>query len=262
VKELPSPPDWDRHVLRQVNLDEAWSFLNPSMLYGKHLGLKGSVSQKLASGDPKAVKLQELVEALKEECRDGLMQSDAVFQFFPACRSGETILLTNPESGAKLQEFVFPRSARGHCLADYVSGVSDGDSVCMFAVTAGTGIRKVYQHYKDRGEFLKSHTIQALAVETAEGLAEWLHARIRGLWGLADPPGLERKDYFQARYRGKRYSFGYPACPDLSNQEKLWQLLQPEEIGIVLTEEHMMEPEASVSALVFHHPEAVYFSAG
>jgi len=103
---------------------------------------------------------------------------------------------------------------------------------------------------------------QALALETAEAAAEWLHARLRAAWGFPDPPNLARQALFQARYRGKRYSFGYPACPDLESQTELFRLLHPEDIGVELTEGFMMEPEASVSALVFHHPDATYFSVG
>ena len=93
----------------------------------------------------------------------------------------------------------------------------------------------------------------------AEGAAELVHARLRALWGFDDPPETTMRDRFAARYRGKRYSFGYPACPDLAGQEPLFAALKPEEIGVHLTEGHMMDPEASVSAVVFHHPEAKYF---
>jgi 5-methyltetrahydrofolate--homocysteine methyltransferase len=85
---------------------------------------------------------------------------------------------------------------------------------------------------------------------------------MRAAWGFPDPPELSRKEIFQARYRGTRYSFGYPACPDLDQQAQLFALLRPEEIGVDLTEGSMMEPEASVSALAFHHPDAAYFSVG
>ena len=91
--------------------------------------------------------------------------------------------------------------------------------------------------------------------------AEWLHRRIREDWGFPDPPTMTMQDRFTSRYRGKRYSFGYPACPNLDDQQGIWKLLQPEEIGVQLTEGMMMEPEASVSALVFHHPDCAYFTA-
>jgi 5-methyltetrahydrofolate--homocysteine methyltransferase len=113
---------------------------------------------------------------------------------------------------------------------------------------------------KQRGEYLRSHALQALALETAEAAAEWLHARLRNLWGFPDPPETTMRDRFRSHYRGKRYSFGYPPCPELADQAILWELLEPEDIGVGLTEGFMMDPEASVSALVFQHPDAVYFS--
>ena len=104
--------------------------------------------------------------------------------------------------------------------------------------------------------------MQALALESAEAYAELLHARIREAWGFPDPIDLGMLDRFRTRYRGIRMSFGYPACPDLDHQEKLWRLLGPNEIGVHLTDGMMMDPEASVSALVFHHPQAQYFGVG
>ena len=129
-------------------------------------------------------------------------------------------------------------------------------------MTAGEGIRARAEQLKERGDLLKSHAIQALALETAEAAAEWLHHKLRGRWGIPDEPGTTMRDRFRAAYRGKRYSFGYPACPDLSLQRRLFDLLRPEDIGITLTEGFMMEPEASVSAVVLHHPDARYFSVG
>jgi 5-methyltetrahydrofolate--homocysteine methyltransferase len=99
-----------------------------------------------------------------------------------------------------------------------------------------------------------------VAVETAEAAAEWLHQKLRADWELADPPELSAIDLFQARYRGKRYSFGYPACPELSDQAELFRLLDGRKIGVELTEGFMMDPEASVSAIVVHHPQARYFA--
>ena len=115
---------------------------------------------------------------------------------------------------------------------------------------------------KPRGSYLYSHGLQALAIETAEACAEWLHRRIREDWGFPDPATMSMPDRFTSRYRGKRYSFGYPACPNLEDQAGIWMLLRPEDIGVHLTEGMMMDPEASVSALVFHHPDCTYFSTG
>ena len=249
-----------------------WSYINPKMLYGKHLGLRGNPFDLLAEGDPRALELKALVDDLKAESRPGAaapMVARAVWQFFPASRVGETLRLHDPVGSERvLAELTFPRQEKGErlCLADYVrpegSLLPGRDAVCLFVVTAGEGIRARYEELKARGEYLKSHAVQALAIESAEAAAEWLHKKLRAQWGFPDLPDATMMDMFQAHYRGKRYSFGYPACPDLALQEKLFSLLSPEEIGVSLTEEHMMEPEASVSALVFHHPDAKYFSAG
>ena len=115
--------------------------------------------------------------------------------------------------------------------------------------------------WKDRGEYVRSHALQALAIECAEAFAEMLHSRLRTLWGFPDPPELSISEKLKARYRGIRVSFGYPACPNLADQATLFRLLEPESFGLTLTEGFMMDPEASVSAVVFHHPAAKYFKA-
>jgi len=135
------------------------------------------------------------------------------------------------------------------------------DSVAFFITTAGEGVRAKAEELKNAGEYLLCHALQALAVETAEAAAEWLHAKLRAAWGFPDPPETTMLDRFQGRYRGKRYSFGYPACPDLGDQVTLFRLLDGNKIGVELTEGFMMDPEASVSALVLHHPQARYFAA-
>ncbi len=246
----PRPPDLDRHVMR-LPLDEVWRFINPTMLYGRHLGLKGRFEDLMALGDAKAELLREIVEDVKADAR-GWMVARAVWRFFPARASGDTVQIGG-------EALTFPRQRSGDrlCLADFVG---EDDCLCVFAVTAGEGVREHAERFKERGEFLKSHAAQALAIETAEAAAEWLHSKLRGLWGFPDPPDLPMLDRFRAKYRGKRFSFGYPACPDLAMQEVLWRLIDPTEIGVQLTEGHMMDPEASVSALVLHHPEARYFS--
>lgn len=272
LDHLPAAPDTDRHVMRQLPLDEVWGYINPKMLYGKHLGLKGNPAELLDKGDPRALELRDLIDRIKASSRASgayPMAARAVWRFFPASSAGDTLRLHDPRDPDRLAaEFTFPRQDHGDrlCLADYVrpadSELAGRDSVCLFVVTAGEGIRARYEEMKAEGRYLESHAVQALAIETAEAAAEWLHRRLRGQWGFPDLPDLTMMDLFQAHYRGKRYSFGYPACPDLGMQSTLFSLLRPEEIGVTLTEEQMMEPEASVSALVFHHPEARYFSAG
>ena len=263
---LPEPPDLERHVLPTLNLDEVWSHLNLQMLYGKHMGLRGNAVRLLQQRDPKAMELEALFEELKAECRGGAMVARACWQFFPATGEGNRLALYEPEGRQALETFTFGRQRRpdGLSLADFVLPADGGrkDSLALFVTTAGEGIRARAEALKARGEFVKSHGLQALALETAEAAAEWLHGRLRTMWGFPDPPELTMAERLRGRYRGCRYSFGYPACPRLEDQEALFRLLEPERIGVQLTDGFMMDPEASVSALVFHHPDAVYFSVG
>ena len=186
------------------------------------------------------------------------------FAWSEAEPDGDAIALFEPGAKNPVHTFRFGRQAKpgGLSLADFVVPPVHGvrDSIALFVVGAGDGVRERSIAAKEAGEYLESHAIQALAIETAEASAEWLHARLRALWGFPDPLEMTMRDRFSARYRGKRFSFGYPACPDLDHQAALWRLLEPEEIGVTLTDGMMMEPEASVSAMVFHHPDARYFS--
>jgi 5-methyltetrahydrofolate--homocysteine methyltransferase len=270
---IPPVPNLDRNVIEAADLDEVWSYINPQMLYGRHMGLRGRFDDLIAAGDKRAIELEEKIERVKEECRTGAMRIRALWQFFEVEPEGNRIHFFAGRSGSSpIETFQFPRQHKpdGVALSDLVllpareasNGVTKRDHIAMFVTTAGEGIREVAEEAKERGEYLRSYALQALALETAEAAAEWLHARLRALWGFPDPPDLSRQSLFQARYRGKRYSFGYPACPDLESQAGLFRLLRPEDIGVHLTEGFMMDPEASVSALVFHHPEATYFSVG
>jgi 5-methyltetrahydrofolate--homocysteine methyltransferase len=268
---LPAPYP-DRKLIAVPNLTEIWSYINPQMLYVRHLGFKTNFERALEARDPKALELHHAVEEVKDAARQ-FMKVKAVWQFFDAEAEGNELrVFSVPGSRFSVEHtFHFHRQQKpdGLCLSDYVvptlprsHAPTLHDSLALFVVTAGAGIIERANDFKARGEFLKSHALQALALETAEAAAEWLHRRLREDWGFPDPADMTMLDRFQARYRGKRYSFGYPACPALEDQAGIFKLLRPEEIGVNLTEGFMMEPEASVSALVFHHPDCTYFGVG
>jgi 5-methyltetrahydrofolate--homocysteine methyltransferase len=261
---LPAAPYLDRKVRLVPSLSEIWSYINPYMLYGRHLGYKGNFEKNLHDREPKALDLFHDVESVKKRGAE-FMKVRAVWQFFEAERDGNAIHLFEPGAASPLHTFRFGRQPKqdGLCLSDYILDADEGrrDHLAMFVVTAGEGIREQSEAAKAAGEYFYAHALQALAIETAEACAEWLHRRIREDWGFPDPPSMTMQERFTSRYRGKRYSFGYPACPNLDDQKGIWKLLRPEEIGVKLTEGMMMEPEASVSALVFHHPGCVYFTA-
>jgi 5-methyltetrahydrofolate--homocysteine methyltransferase len=262
---IPGVAYLDRKVRNVPDLNELWSYVNPYMLFGRHLGFRGNFEKALAERDTRALELHQTIEEVKQEAAS-YMKVSAVWRFFEAERQGNSIALFVP--GEKLPVHIFhfqrQRLADKLCLSDYVLAPqgTQRDHVALFVVTAGAGIREKSEAAKSAGRYLFSHGLQALAIESAEACAEWLHRRIREDWGFPDAPTLTMQDRFTSRYRGKRYSFGYPACPNLDDQAGLWMLLRPEEIGVHLTEGMMMDPEASVSALVLHHPDCTYFSVG
>ncbi|PZT54084.1 methionine synthase [Paenibacillus silvae] len=260
------PPDLERHTLRNYPLSHILPYVNMQMLLGHHLGLRGSVEQLLASGDPKATDLKAVVDGIMQEAvRDGIIQAHAMYRFFPAQSSGNSVIIYDPQDTSNiLHTFTFPRQKVEPflCLSDFLKPVESGemDYVGFLVVTAGHGVRELSTAWKDQGDYLRSHALQSVALEVAEGLAERVHHMMRDIWGFPDPADMTMKQRHGARYQGIRVSFGYPACPDLEDQGPLFKLMQPEDIGVELTEGFMMEPEASVSAMVFSHPQAKYFN--
>lgn len=260
------PPDLERHTMRNYPLSHILPYVNMQMLLGHHLGLRGSVEQLLASGDKKATDLKAVVDDIMHEAvRDGIIQAHAMYRFFPAQSSGNSVIIYDPKDTSNiLHTFTFPRQKVEPflCLSDFLKPVESGqmDYVGFMVVTAGHGVRELSTAWKDQGDYLRSHALQSVALEVAEGLAERVHHMMRDIWGFPDSAQMTMKQRHGARYQGIRVSFGYPACPDLEDQGPLFKLLQPEDIGVELTEGFMMEPEASVSAMVFSHPQAKYFN--
>ncbi|MFD0587045.1 methionine synthase [Paenibacillus sp. GCM10027627] len=260
------PPDLERRVLRDVPIPQIIPYVNMQMLLGHHLGLKGTVEKLLAEGNEKAVHLKETVDSImREGAAEGYLKAQAMYRFFPAQSSGNDVIIYDPADHSKeLKRFTFPRQNVEPylCLADFLKSVESGvmDYVGFLVVTAGQGIRDLANKWKDDGDYLRSHALQSVALEVAEGLAERVHHMMRDICGYPDPVEMTMKQRLGARYQGIRVSFGYPACPNLEDQEPLFELMKPQDIGVELTEGCMMEPEASVSAMVFAHPEAQYFN--
>jgi len=261
-----TPPDLDRHILRDVPLPHVIPYVNMQMLLGHHLGLKGNVDQLLKDGNEKAVQLKATVdEILQKGTTDGIIKTHGMYRFFPAQSSGNDIIIYNPvDPRQEIKRFTFPRQQVEPylCLSDFLKSVESGvmDYVGFLVVTAGHGIREIANEWKDNGDYLRSHALQSVALEVAEGMAERVHHIMRDICGYPDPSEMTMKQRHGARYQGIRVSFGYPACPNLEDQEPLFDLMRPQDIGVELTEGCMMEPEASVSAMVFAHPEAQYFN--
>ncbi|MDF2923383.1 MAG: methionine synthase [Paenibacillaceae bacterium] len=267
-RELPVyvPPDTERHVLRDYPVGHLLPYVNMEMLLGRHLGVRGSVEQALKDKDPKALQLKEVADGILLEARkEGIIKAQGIYRFFPAQAQGDDILIYDPaDKSTILERFSFPRQGTEPylCLADYVKPVESGimDYVGFLVVTTGQGVRELSGRWKDEGDYLRSHALQAAALELAEAFAERIHHIMRDVWGYPDPAEMTMKQRFGARYQGIRVSFGYPACPNLDDQQQLFRLLRPGDIGVELTDGSMMDPEASVSAMVFSHPQAQYFN--
>ena len=270
--EIPNPPDLRLHVLKGHDLEKIFSYINPQMLYVRHLGFKGRFAEALEADEPAAVELRESVRQVEDlVLADPTITASGIFKFFPCRSDGQNLVIYTPDGTKELERFYLGRQSQrdGLCLADYALPLSPDsavenksiDYVAMFATTIGPGVRTLADQWRNEGQFLNSHILQALALEGAEAFAELLHQQIRQMWGIGDPAGITPQELFRTQYRGRRYSFGYPACPRLEDQEQLFRLLDiTANIGVELTEGFMMDPEGSVSALVFHHPDAKYFN--
>ena len=260
------PPDFERHILRNYPLKLLAPYLNLQMLLGKHMGYRGNVLKRLEEGDEKALELKAVIDDLiAESAEKGYIEANAMYQFFPAQSDGNQVLIYDAQDHNKvLERFDFPRQSGDQqlCLADFVKPIDSGimDYVAFISVTTGRHVRALSTEWKEKGDYLRSYALQALALELAEAFTERVHHILRDIWGFPDPADMTMRDRFIAKYQGIRVSFGYPACPNIEDQTQLFRLLHPQDIGVELTDGFMMEPEASVSAMAFSHPEARYFN--
>ena len=245
-------------------LPEVWQYLNEPMIYTRHLGYKGPIQKDLETGNSRATKLKTQIETIKKKTiEENLLELKGIFQVFDAVSEGNSIILL--EKNQEIERFTFPRQKgkENLCLADYIADKDSGktDSLAFFVVTCGHKSESIVSQWIEQGHYLDAQILSALALETVEALAELLHKHLRYLLGITDDPNLTKENIFQARYQGCRYSFGYPACPNMEDQMKLWKLLCPDQqIGVSLTEEFMMSPLASISAMVIQNSKAKYFS--
>ncbi len=251
--DIPVPEDLERHYVEQP-LGELFANMDEGLFNLRFLKLKKNDTEKVRE-------TAKLLGALKEEIiAKDLIKARGVYRFFPVNSSGDEIFFYDKEGG-KLAAFPFPRQKGGEmlCLADFAAPAACGrDYAALFAVTCGEGVMDFSRREREAGNYVRSYLVEALALTLAEAFADVLHYSIRKKWGIAEADPA--KPLLRGKYRGKRYSFGYPVCPDLANQKFLFDLLKPEpDAGLRLTDGYMMDPEASVSAIVFHNPKAVYF---
>ena len=197
---------------------------------------------------------------------DQLLHPAVAYGYFPCGRDGNAVVVFNPEGGAELGRFDVPRQRSGnrYCIADFFQDLKEGqpcDVLPMQAVTMGEEASRFSQELFRKDAYSDYLFFHGLAVQMAEALAEWTHARIRRECGFSDPDGMPLRDIFAQRYRGSRYSFGYPACPNVADSRQQLEWLQADRIGLTMDESDQLHPEQSTTALVALHSNARYFSA-
>ena len=264
-EKIYKPETLNKQIITNIKAKDVFPFINLQMLIGKHLGLKWIVGKMLEKQDPRTVKIYNEIKEIIEH-GDEYFDITAIYKYFPVRRKyGKeknefSLEILSDDLTEVIETFNFPRQKYGQYLSlnDYVN--PDGiDYVGFFVVTAGEKSRIVSNELKAKGEFYKGHLVNSIGLELAEATSEYIHQIMRKDVGIIDKE-LQTEDILKANYQGNRYSFGYPACPDLSDQKKLFKLLKPEIYGIKLTDEFMMYPEASVSAIVFSQPFCKYFN--
>nr|BAC76507.1 probable 5-methyltetrahydrofolate-homocysteine S-methyltransferase [Streptomyces rochei] len=254
---VPAPPFWGTRVVKGIQLREYASWLDEGALFKGQWGLKGETIE--GEGRPR---LRMWLDRL---LTGNLLEAAVVHGYFP-CVSKDDDLIVLDEHGNERTRFTFPRQRRGRrlCLADFFRPQESGetDVVGFQVVTVGSRIGAETAKLFEADAYRDYLELHGLSVQLAEALAEYWHARVRGELGIggSDPAAME--GMFRTEYQGCRYSFGYPACPDLEDRAKIAELLRPERIGVHLSEEFQLHPEQSTDALVVHHPEAGYFNAG
>lgn len=263
---VPTPPFWGTRVVKGIPLRDYASFLDERATFMGQWGLKPS------RGD-EATSYEELVETegrprlrrwLERIQTEGLLEAAVVYGYFPAYSDGDDLVILEDDQKTERMRFNFPRQRRDRhlCLSDFVRPKEDGviDVVPFQLVTMGNRVSEYANEIYRKNEYRDYMELHGLSVQLTEALAEFWHSRVREELGFGAEDPNDVTGLFDLKYRGARYSFGYPACPSLEDRIKLVELLKPELIGVTLSEELQLHPEQSTDAMVLHHPEAKYFS--
>jgi len=268
---VPTPPFWGSRIVRGLQLSDYVSFLDERATFLGQWGLKPGRGDSGASYD-------QLVETegrprlrmwLDRVHTDGLMEAAVVYGYFPCYSDGDDLVILQHEgelAGQERMRLTFPRQRRDRhlCLADFFRPKESGetDVIAFHVVTMGSRVAEATGKLFAENAYRDYLELHGLSVQLTEALAEMWHARIRTELGVDSDDNADMDTLIAKQgYRGSRYSFGYPACPDVEQQAVLVGLLEPERIGVALSEEFQLHPEQSTSALIVHHPEAKYFNA-
>jgi 5-methyltetrahydrofolate--homocysteine methyltransferase len=262
---IPTAPFWGSRVVQEIPLADVFAFVNKTALFKGQWQFK----QGRRPAEEYQAFVRDTVEPIYNELkerseRERLLLPRVVYGYFPCQSAGNDLIIYHDDAKTERLRFTFPRQPAGRnlCLADFFASVESGktDVVAFHLVTMGRRASQYSQELFKADNYADYLYFHGLSVEGAEALAELWHKRIREELGIAGNDAPELTKLFHQAYQGSRFSFGYPACPDLEDQAKLFALLEPARIDVELTEEFQLEPEQSTSAIIVHHPEAKYFS--
>ena len=262
---VPTPPFWGARVIENVPLSTLAPYLNDTMLYQFHWGYKkqGRTIDEFKTWAAKELRPIAL-DMLKRCEAEGILKAQAVYGYWKAAADGDAVVLFDEDGTTEVARFAFPRQAKegGLCIADFYRPADSGerDVIGLQVVTMGKAATDVAARWFEANKYQDYLYLHGLSVEMAEAMAEYTHKRIRAELGYAAEDAPETEKMLKQVYRGSRYSFGYPACPNIEDQKQLLALLGAERIGVTLSDEFQLEPEQSTSAIVCLHPQAKYFS--
>ncbi|MFQ5589933.1 MAG: methionine synthase [Phycisphaerae bacterium] len=263
---VPEPPFWGSRVVTRIDPRAALAYLNENMLFQVQWQYRKNRRKPEEFERYVNEEVRPILRRLLERCeQEGILQLQAIYGFWPAQADGDTLVVFDPhDREQETARFEFPRMGKPPywCLSDFFRPVT-GDVIDVAAfsiVTVGSRIGEVAREWFASDRYQDYLHLHGLGVELAEALAEYIHKQIRVEWGIAGNDARAKQDIFKQRYQGSRYSFGYPACPRLEDQVKLWPLLRPDRIGVALTEEFQLEPEQTTTTIIVHHRQAKYFA--
>lgn len=262
---IPKPPFWGSRIVTEIKLDTVFNYITQEVLFRGRWGYRRNNLSKEAYQQLIDMQVKPEFERLKAWCKnDNIFSPKVIYGYYPCQSQGQDVIIYHPDNPQQsLMRLHFPRQKKhpGRCIADFFMPIESGvmDIIALQVVTIGSKAAEMAQELFTHDRYKEYLLFHGLGVETAEALAEYWHKVIRQELNITEQDGNGIEDFIVQKYRGSRYSFGYPACPDMEGNVRLSNILQLSKIGVTITESGQMVPEQTTSAFIVHHPQAKYF---